>query len=166
MLEKPSETKRLIAEKVLRATRYVVLLSILGMFVIALVLYLDSFVMACMRVGEVISHVGQGTPQDVKTVALTFIKLVDLFFIATACYIIALGLYKVFIDDTLPLPTSIACHNFDDLKHVLMRVVTVILTILFLEEAIAWDGGWDILGLGAATALVIAASTWSPNQKH
>jgi len=31
--------------------------------------------------------------------------------------------------------------------------------VLFLKEAVAWDGSRDILGFGAALALVIAALT-------
>ena len=166
MIEETSETKRYIVEKIFKATRYVVILSILGVFGISLVLYVDSFVLACQGVIHMVSTVGQESSQDTKTLAVSFIKLIDLFLIATAFYIIALGLYKVFIDNTLPLPDAIACHDFDDLKQVLMKVVTVILVILFLEKAIEWQAGWDILGLGAAMALVITAASWSTSQKH
>ncbi len=165
MAEQTSETKPRVAEKIIGITRYVVILSIVGVFASALVLYLDSFVLACQGVIHVVITIGQGGTQDVESVAINFIKLVDLFFIATAFYIIAVGLYKVFIDETLPLPKGISCNNFDDLKHLLVRVATVILVILFLEKAIEWQGGWEILGLGAAMALVIVAATWS-TQNH
>ena len=165
MAEQTSETKPRVAEKIIGITRYMVLLSIVGVFASALVLYLDSFVLACQGVIQVVITIGQGGTQDVKSVAISFIKLVDLFFIATAFYIIAVGLYKVFIDETLPLPKGISCNNFDDLKHLLVKVATVILVILFLEKAIEWQGGWEILGLGAAMALMIVAATWS-TQNH
>ena len=161
MVEQTSKTQSRVAAKVIGITRYVVMLSIAGVFASALVLYLDSFVLACQGVINVLITIGQGGTKDVKSVAIDFIQLADLFFIATAFYVIAVGLYKVFIDETLPLPKAMSCNNFDDLKHLLVKVATVILVILFLEKAIEWQGGWEILGLGAAIALVIGAATWS-----
>src|SRR5919206_1059414 len=35
---------------------------------------------------------------------LVFIEIVDLFLIATVMYVIAIGLYQLFIDATIPLP--------------------------------------------------------------
>ena len=78
---------------------------------------------------------------------------------------ILMAAIALFIDETLPLPKGISCNNFDDLKHLLVKVATVILVILFLEKAIEWQGGWEILGPGAAMALMIAAATWS-TQNH
>ena len=161
MVEQSFETKSGVAGKVIGITRYVVMLSILGVFASALVLYVDSFVLACQGVFNVLITLGEGGTKDVKSVAIDFIQLADLFFIATAFYVMAVGLYKVFIDETLPLPKAVSCDNFDDLKHLLVKVATVILVILFLENAIEWQGGWEILGFGAALALVIAAATWS-----
>ena len=38
-----------------------------------------------------------------------------------------------------------------------MSVVIAILAVLFLGEAVKWDGKRDILGLGVAIALVVGA---------
>jgi hypothetical protein len=39
------------------------------------------------------------------------------------------------------------------------------LGVLFLEQVVAWDGGRDLLGFGAAIALVVAALTYFLSQK-
>jgi len=38
--------------------------------------------------------------------------------------------------------------------------VIVVLAVLFLRHVMAWEGGYDIAGLGAALALVIVALTF------
>jgi uncharacterized membrane protein YqhA len=85
--------------------------------------------------------------------------------LATVLYIIALGLYALFVDDRLPLPAWLEIHDLDDLKEKLISVVIVVLGVLFLEQVVAWDGGRDLLGFGAAIALVVAALTYFLSQK-
>ena len=48
----------------------------------------------------------------------------------------------------------------DDLKHKLIGVVIVVLAVLFLGHVVAWDGQRDLLRLGGAIALVIAALSY------
>jgi hypothetical protein len=43
--------------------------------------------------------------------------------------------------------------------------VIVVLGVLFLGQVISWDGTRDLLGFGAAVALVIAALTYFLSQK-
>jgi uncharacterized membrane protein YqhA len=77
--------------------------------------------------------------------------------LATVFYIIALGLYELFIDSSLPMPPWLEFHTLDDLKDKLLRVVVVLLAVLFLGQLVQWKGDTEILALGAAVALVIGA---------
>ncbi len=43
--------------------------------------------------------------------------------------------------------------DLDDLKGYLVSVVIAVLAVLFLREAVAWDGARDLLAFGAALAL-------------
>src|SRR4029079_9190007 len=79
-------------------------------------------------------------------------------------YVIAVGLYELFVDDNLPLPAWLEIHTLDDLKDKLIGVVVVLMGVLFLGQLIAWDGQRDLLGLGGGTALVIAALTYFVSQ--
>jgi uncharacterized membrane protein YqhA len=92
-----------------------------------------------------------------KIVALTAIKTVDLLLIGTELYIIGLGLYKLFIDENLPVSTWLDIHSIDDLKHTLVGVIIIVLSVLFLEQVIAWKQPDNLLYLGIPIALVIAA---------
>ena len=64
---------------------------------------------------------------------------------------------SLFIRSNLELPEWLHFRNFDDLKLKLVGVVIVVLAVLFLGHVVAWNGERDLLRLGAAIALVIAA---------
>jgi uncharacterized membrane protein YqhA len=70
-------------------------------------------------------------------------------------YIIAVGLYELFIDSSLPMPGWLRINTLDDLEERLLSVVVVLLAVTFLGSAVTWDGSNGILALGAAIALVI-----------
>ena len=89
--------------------------------------------------------------------AVDFLQLVDIFLLGTALYIIALGLYELFIDDSLPMPKWLIITTFEDLKEILIGVIIVLLGVSYLGTAVTWTGGGDILHLGVATGAIILA---------
>jgi uncharacterized membrane protein YqhA len=95
-----------------------------------------------------------------KALTLAFIEIVDLFLLGTVLLMISLGLYELFIDSNLELPEWLHIRTFDDLKHKLVGVVIVVLAVLFLGFVVSWDGSKDLLRIGAAIAMVIAALSY------
>ena len=85
------------------------------------------------------------------------IEVTDIILLGTVLYIVALGLYQLFIDQTLVLPRWLKVDDLADLKRDLIGVVVVLLGVSFLGEVVNWEGQDDILPLGAGIALVIAA---------
>ena len=75
-------------------------------------------------------------------------------------YMMSLSLYALFVNDKLPLPRWLKMNDLEDLKANLVSIVIAVLAVLFLRQAVAWEGGTDILALGAALALVIASLTF------
>jgi uncharacterized membrane protein YqhA len=144
------------------ASRYLIVVAVVGIFVAATALLIygaaETFTMVAGLFG---SAGGKGS----KALILAAIELVDLFLLATVMYVIAIGLYELFIDDTLVLPDWLEIHDLDDLKNKLIGVVIVVLGVLFLGQVIAWDGQRDLLGYGVAVALVVAALTYFLSQQ-
>ena len=106
-----------------------------------------------------------GIHQNKDDRAVGLIETVDVFLIAIAVYIMSLGLYSLFIDDTLPVPRWLEVHNLDDLKGNLISLVIAVLAVLFLREAVAWDGSRNLIALGGPVALIIAVLTFYLKKK-
>jgi uncharacterized membrane protein YqhA len=145
--------------RMMTSSRYVIFVAIFGtlMASIALIVY-ETFVVAetvfdVLREGYLVS------PKAGKILAVGVIEALDVFLIAIVAYIIALGLYALFVDDTLTLPQWLKIHDLEDLKEHLLSVIVAVLAVLFLREAVARSGDVDLLHLAIALAVIIAALT-------
>ena len=81
--------------------------------------------------------------------------MIDLFLLGTVLYIVAIGLYELFVDPGLPMPAWLRITTLDDLKERLLGVVGVLLAVTFLGSAVTWDGSANILALGLAVGVVL-----------
>ncbi len=145
-------------------SRFFILVGVASSFIAFLVLLVYAAVYAVLTIHHVIVNPGLSA-KELKTLAFALIESVDASLLSTVFYIVALGLYSLFIDDTLVLPPWLSVHNLDDLKGKLVSVVIVVLGVLFLGSAIAWDGQLSLFPLGGAIAVVIAALTYFLSQK-
>ena len=59
----------------------------------------------------------------------------------------------------MPLPAWLKIGDLDDLKSNLVSSVIAVLAVLFLREAVGWDGQRDLLRFGGALTLIIGALT-------
>ncbi|HET7095584.1 MAG TPA: YqhA family protein [Thermomicrobiales bacterium] len=145
--------------RALGASRYFILIPVVGSFLAAVVLTIYG----ALAVGwiayltwEQIRH-KEFTAHAVEHSAVEFIQLIDIFLLGAVLYIVALGLYELFIDPGLPLPPWLKITDLDELKEKLIGVVVVLLGVGFLGEVITWQNDPAILALGVAVAAVIAA---------
>lgn len=90
-----------------------------------------------------------------KELSVVLIQAIDIFLLATVLYIIALGLYELFIDEALILPNWLEVRTLDDLEARLLGVIVVILPITFLGKLVEWRRGQDIAWLGLAVGIVL-----------
>jgi len=145
--------------RVLAASRYMMVVPIIGTFLGALALMVYEMMALAMNFNDILRS-GAVSAKAVKIFAVGIVEAVDVFLIAIAVYIISIGLYSLFIDDSLPMPKWLEAHNLDDLKANLVSVVIAVLAVLFLREVVAWEGTSDIASFGVALALVVAALTF------
>jgi uncharacterized membrane protein YqhA len=142
--------------RALASSRYVIVVAVIGTFVASLALLVYEMIVVAVMLVDVV-RTGTVSPATAKTLAVALIETVDVFLIAVAVYITSLRLYALFVDNPLPLPRWLEIHDLEDLKSNLVSVVIAVLAVLFLREAVAWDGSRDLLAFGAAVALIIAA---------
>jgi uncharacterized membrane protein YqhA len=133
-------------------TRYVIVVPVFGLFAGAVTLT----VMAAVETARVIVHAVGGELAK-KDAVLEFIELADIFLLATVLYIMALGLYELFIDDSIPLPAWLQVHSLDDLKDKLVGVIAVVLAVSFLGSVIKGIEPQALMYQGAGIAAVVGA---------
>jgi uncharacterized membrane protein YqhA len=142
--------------RILASSRYIMIVPVIATFLGSVALILYETVVLFLTTASVLQDRSL-SPKSVKIFAVGIVEAVDVFLIAIAVYIISIGLYSLFVDDKLPLPKWLEIDNLEDLKANLVSVVIAVLAVLFLREAVAWDGVRNIAAFGGALALVVAA---------
>lgn len=144
--------------RILSSSRYLIGFAVVGAFVAAVLLLVFGLVYEMRLI--LATPLGELDSKNMKLMVVSLIEIIDILLLGTGFYLIALGLYELFIDDSLPLPDWLVIHNFDDLKSKLISIAIVVLGVTFLSQALRWDGEQDLLGYGLAVGVVIAALTY------
>lgn len=151
----PSEREHRLGMRVVAWTRFVVIAPVVGLFVAAIVLVaiasVDGFVIVLQTL--------KGNA-DMKQITVDFIEIADVYLLAIVLYIMALGLFELFIDDSLPLPEWLEFHHLDDLKEKLVSVVIVVLGVFFLGKVIKGTDLLQLMYLGVGISAMIASLTY------
>lgn len=142
-------------------TRFIVIVPVMGLLVSAVALV----VVGAIDTFKIIAEALRGGVYT-KEIVVSFIELADVFLLAVVIYIIALGLYELFIDSNLQLPAWLRFNSLDDLKYQLVGVVIVVLGVLFLGRSIQATDSWELFLQGAGTALMIAALSLFKKSGH
>jgi len=151
-----------LARRVPAYTRFIIAVPVVGLLAGAVTLT----AMAGIETVRTIAHALAGELAK-KEAVLEFIELADVFLLSTVLYIMALGLFELFIDDSLPLPAWLEIHSLDDLKKKLVGVVAVVLAVAFLGSVIQGADAQALMyeGVGIG-AIVVAMGYFLGNDKH
>jgi uncharacterized membrane protein YqhA len=147
--------------RILSLSRYILLVPVVATLFGAVVLVVAGTI---EMVRETLQLLEVGLSQTtIKQATVDFISVVDVFLLATVMYIIAVGLYELFIG-SLELPQWLEFKNFDDLKAQLVSVIIAVLAVLFLGSVVAAKDV-SLLTMGLAVSAVILALTLFLNYK-
>lgn len=147
----------------LASSRYLIFVAVVCTLIGATTLLCYGAVETFALLRQLLDPGGEG--MKAKALILASIELTDLFLLATVLYVIAIGLFELFVDDRLHLPGWLEIHDLNDLKEKLIGVLIVVMAVLFLGQVVTWNGERNLLPYGGAIALVIAALTWFVSQK-
>lgn len=142
-------------KRLLENSRYIVLIGVFGTFLASLSLFLFGIGSVISAIFKALITSNQFEAGRIKELSVVLIQTIDIFLLATVFYIIALGLYELFIDSSLQLPHWLEIKTLDDLEIRLLSVVVVILPVTFLGKLVEWKSGIDILWLGLAVGSVL-----------
>lgn len=133
-------------------TRFITAIPCIGLFIAAIALTLSTLVSTVRVTVEVIQgHVGM---QDML---VEYIEYADFFLLAVVLYIMAIGLYSLFIDHDVVMPSWLTISTLDDLKELLVGVIGVVMAVYFLGRLIHGTNPQELLFIGLGTAAVIMA---------
>lgn len=141
------------------SSRWLVIIAVTGSFIAGTAMLVFGGFSVIRLLAELL-QTGDFGAKAAKMLALGFIEAVDLFLLGTVFQIIAMGLYELFIDDTIPVPSWLVIHTLDDLKSKLIGVVVVVMAVVFLGHVINWHGEQEIIWIGGAIALVVSSMTY------
>ena len=147
-------------ERALASSKYLAVITIVLTMLAAISLY----VTAAMSVVTVIvdaARAGPWLPKVAKEAAISFLNMVDLLLIATGMQIMAIGIYRIFLNSKLDVPDGLEVSSFMELKVSLVKLVGLVLLVLFLEFAFKLGPGLPILYFGLAIAVIIVAVAWA-----
>ena len=151
-------------QRLLSSSRYLVIIAVIGTFIAATTLLIYAGISKVQQIIHTIKY-STVTAKGAKALALGFIENTDIFLVGTVLYIMSLGLYELFIDDTITLPEWLVMHSLDDLKGKLIGVIVVVMAVVFLGHVVTWHGETEIVYLGGAIGIVIAGLTYFTGQK-
>ena len=138
--------------RMVASSRFFVLIATLSLFLAFMAVMVSTMI---VTVTTILHAVGGDLSQNEMIGKL--IKQADYALLATVLYVLALGLYSLFVDDRVPMPAWLRIHDLGQLKELLAGVVVVAIAVIFLGQALTWDGTSDLLAPGLASAAVIAA---------
>jgi uncharacterized membrane protein YqhA len=143
-------------QRILAGSRYLIVIAVIGSFLTSMVILIYAGLGVITLIYNVFTHF-TFTEAKGKYLVIECIELIDLFLLGAILYIVALGLYELFINENLPTPKWLVVTNLDDLKGTLLGVIVVLLAVTFLANVVNWNGSTAIVALGVAIGLVLFA---------
>jgi uncharacterized membrane protein YqhA len=143
-----------LVRRLLGSSRYFIVVAVIGSFVASASAIIYGGFATFFIVVHTFGSLDFST-SGAKVLSVDLVTMIDLFLIGTVLYIIAVGLYELFIDAGLPMPAWLKITTLDDLKERLLGLVAVLLAVTFLGSAVTWNGSTDILALGIAIGVVL-----------
>ena len=116
-------------ERVLASSKYLVYVTVVITVLAAVALYIAAALSVVTVVVDAV-RAGPWLPTIAKQTAIGFLNVIDLLLIATGLQMIAIGIYRIFLNRDLPVPSGLEISNFEELKISLIKLAGIVLIIL------------------------------------
>ncbi|MDV6376312.1 YqhA family protein [Deinococcus arenicola] len=150
--------------RVIGQSRFIVLLAVISVLLVAVALFLIGVVQAGTGIWAAVLAVSDGK-FEATPLTIAFLEIVATMLKAVVFYIIGVGLYSLFIAP-LNLTVSLGVETLSDLEDKIVSVVIVILAVTFLEHFVRWDKPLETLQFGVALAAVVLALVFFQRHSH
>ncbi len=155
---KSPERRQTLFTRMFGTARFLMTVAVLAVFVGAAVLLIAGIIEMATAIWW--HGLGAGSA-DAESVALriSVIEAVDVILVATVLFVIAFGLYQLFVDPALrlTLPLWLQVHAINELEARLAGMVVVVLGIIAMTRALDAHAETSAAAGAVAIAAVIAA---------
>lgn len=143
--------------KLLELSRYVLILPVIGSLLLTVSVAIVGLGMTVSQGWKLIQS-GEFAAKSAKQLTLIVIQSVDMFLVGAIAYIVAVGIYKLFISQQeVQLLKRVKIEKLADLEGKIIGVVVMALAIGFLGKAEEAVDARELFFGAAGVALVIVA---------
>ena len=143
--------------KLLSMTRYAVVVPALASILGALLLMAQGSIEMVMVVIQAISN-----ELTLKESIVDVLTAIDAILLGTVLLVIGYGIYELFIDAEIDVPTWLRVDDLDDLKSKLIGVVVAIIAVVFVGVFVDSNRADDVISYGVgAGALVVGLAIFA-----
>ena len=139
-------------------TRYVVGLAVIGIIIGSTVLMFLGVLGVLIAAYTSLRQAGVGILEELR---IALIEATDLFLVSTTLYVIAAGLFQLFVSPNSRryFPAWLQVEGLNDLEDRMIGMVVAVTCVVFLTLLLEWHGQFDILAAGVGIGAVIAAAS-------
>ena len=91
-----------------------------------------------------------------KDTIVDVLTAVDAILLGTVLLVIGYGLYELFVDTRLEVPTWLQVRDLDDLKSKLIGVVVAIIAVVFVGVFVDTNRAADVVSYGLGAGALVA----------
>jgi uncharacterized membrane protein YqhA len=148
------EANRHLGEPAIGASRFILVLAIAGTLLSAFTMLIFGLLVVLKIIWRAFTDAAYDV-EHAKHLAVELTEMTDLFLLGMVLYVVALGMFQLFINADIPVPSWMRVDSLNDLKSQLVNVIVVLLAVSFLATAVSWTSDRSILYFGCSIAVVV-----------
>jgi uncharacterized membrane protein YqhA len=137
--------------KILGLTRYAVIVPSIASIIGALLLMAQGSISIMIVIVDAVLNEAY-----LKDTIVDVLTAVDAILLGTVLLVIGYGLYELFVDTRLEVPTWLQVRDLDDLKSKLIGVVVAIVAVVFVGVFVDTNRAADVVSYGLGAGALVA----------
>ena len=137
--------------KLLGLTRYAVIVPSIASILGALLLMAQGSIEVVLVIMDAVLY-----DAYLKDTIVALLTAVDAILLGTVLLVIGYGLYELFVDTRLEVPTWLQVADLDDLKSKLIGVVVAIIAVVFVGVFVDTNRAADVVSYGLGAGALVA----------
>jgi uncharacterized membrane protein YqhA len=137
--------------KLLGLTRYAVIVPSIASILGALLLMAQGSIEVVLVIMDAVLH-----DAYLKDTIVALLTAIDAILLGTVLLVIGYGLYELFVDTRLEVPTWLQVADLDDLKSKLIGVVVAIIAVVFVGVFVDTNRAADVVSYGVGAGALVA----------